>query len=420
VDRDEVLNIYDEWYADTYDERFHGGDAWNANLAAYKIEIVGELLPEGGRWLDVGCGTGKHLSAYPDVDREGLDLSPSMVEKAREANPGVPIHLGSYLDDHPEWVGQWDLVTNLWLSYQFVDSLKLVEQAVANMASWVAPTGSLFMHVADCEDVARGTMLPWEDPETPVFGDSLFVTSVTWTWKESNGRTHYDLVAPQLQRMVNIVAQHFEEVEVRRWPAIDLVSGRPKGIVGRKKRERSLTAAEVGNQYPYSLVYPPRDHPGEHDPSRPGDPGFGEPDPPPPDPTHELLAEVQRQVDEVRREVASVRGEVANERGELAVFVSDVRGDISALANELLPPASGEQYDTLGVVHEQVWVLRRDLEELKEAFAASVPSAAKPAPAPGPLGAVPTKKLAAEVSRRVNPFSGQFWRRVKRTASGRH
>jgi SAM-dependent methyltransferase len=426
VDRDEVLNIYDEWYADTYDERFHGGDAWNANLAAYKLEIVGELLPPGGTWLDVGCGTGKHLSAYPDVEREGLDLSPSMVAKAKEANPGVPIHLGSYLDDHPEWVGRWDLVTNLWLSYQFVDSLKLVEQAVANMASWVAPTGSLFMHVADCEDVARGTLLPWEDPETPVFGDSLFVTSVTWTWKESNGRTHYDLVAPQLQRMVNIVARHFEVVEVRRWPAIDLVSGRPKGVVGRKKREQPLTAAEVGNRYPYTVLFPPRDHPGENDPSRPGDPGYGEPSAPPPDPTGEVLNDLQNQLAESRGEVAQVRGEVAQVRGELAqvqgelsALVGAVRGDISELATALLPPAGVEQYDTLGVVHEQVWALRRDVEELMKAVADS-PDPDPPAPPPDSLGVVPTKQLAAEVSRRLNPFSRPFWRRVKRSAGGPH
>jgi SAM-dependent methyltransferase len=386
VDRDEILDIYDPWYADTYDERFHGGDPWNANLAAHKLEIVRELLPKGGRWLDVGCGTGKHLSAFPDVEREGLDLSPNMVAKAREANPDVTVHEGSYLDEHPEWVGHWDLVSNLWLSYQFVDSLKLLEAAVANMASWVAPGGSLFLHVADCEDVARGTMLPWEDPETPVFGDSLYVTSVTWTWREANGRTHHDLVAPQLQRMVNIVARDFEEVEVRRWPAIDLVSGRPKGVVGRKKRSTPLTLAEVGSAYPYTLVYPPRDHPREQDPSRPWDardeaPPEPAPEPPPPD----------TRLDDVRAEVGALRGE------------------LSSLAEALLPRAAEETapYDTMGVVHDQVWALRKDVADFYNAWAAR--------PAPPALDRVGTRALARELARRVNPFSKRFWRRVRRT-----
>lgn len=273
MDQDEILDIYDEWYAANYDERIHGGDPWNANLGGYTVELIAELLPEGGRWLDTGCGTGKHLSAFPDVDRCGLDLSPSMLARAAAANPGVEFVLGSYLDRHPEWVEQWDLVTNLWLSYQFVDSIKDVHAVIANLASWVRPDGTLLVHVADCEDVARGTQLPWEDPETPVFSDSLFITGVLWSWRESNGREHKDLVAPQLQRMVNIVAEHFEEIEVRRWPSTFPGSDRPKAVIGRHKRRASLPPGEVDRSYPYRVTFPAPDHPREH--------GFGGPEPSP-------------------------------------------------------------------------------------------------------------------------------------------
>jgi SAM-dependent methyltransferase len=262
--RDEILSIYDDWYAETYDDRFHGGDVWNDNLGAYKIELVGELLPPDGRWLDTGCGTGKHLSAFPDVERCGLDLSPSMIEQARAANPGVEFVNGSYLDDHPEWVEQWDLVTNLWLSYQFVDSIRQIHETVANLASWVKPDGALMMHVADCEDVARGIDLPWEDPDTPVFSDSLYITAVLWSWRESNGREHKDLVAPQLQRMVNIFAEHFEDIEVRRWPSTFPGSDRPKAVIGRRKRAKPIPPDEIGHSYPYRLTFPPPDHPREH------------------------------------------------------------------------------------------------------------------------------------------------------------
>jgi SAM-dependent methyltransferase len=387
VDRDEIWAIYDDWYAETYDDRFHGGDVWNENLGAYKIELVGELLPEGGRWLDVGCGTGKHLSAHPDIAREGLDLSPSMVARAREANPGVPIHEGSYLDDHPEWVGRWDLVTNLWLSYQFVDSLKQLEQAVANMASWVAPGGALLMHVADCEDVARGIDLPWEDPETPVFSDSLFVTAVLWTWKESNGRTHHDLIAPQLQRMVNIVARHFEEIEVRRWPATAPGSDRPKGVIGRRKRPVPLSRAEVGDTYPYTLTFPPLDHPREHDRTRPGDPGYvrpGDPD---------------------RDRARSAPGIDAAALGPLHAELAELRGQVGALGAALFPPETEPAYDTLGVVHEQVWEIRQELADLRAA------TTRDPATA---FEGTSTKRLASEVLRRINPLRPQTWKRLAR------
>lgn len=380
MDRDEILRIYDQWYADTYDERFHGGDAWNDNLGGYKVELVGELLPPGGTWLDVGCGTGKHLSSHPDVRREGLDLSPSMVQKARAANPGVTIHEGSYLEDRPEWVGRWNLVTNLWLSYQFVDSLKLLEQAVGNMASWVAPDGVFLVHVADCEDVARGVQLPWEDPETPVFSDSLFVTAVHWTWKESNGRTHHDLLAPQLQRMVNIVARDFEEIEVRRWPAIAPGSDRPKGVIGRRKREQRLASSEVGDTYPYILTFPPRDHPGEHDPTRPGDPGFAAP------------ATTAAAAQPMEASIGSLREEVVA-----------LRAQLSSLSDALFPPVTDDTYDTLGVVHEQVWAIRNDVTELARR---GTPSA--------DLSGMSTKRLAREVARRLNPLSPRTWRRAAR------
>lgn len=362
MDKDEVLSIYDDWYADSYDERFHGGDVWNDNLGAYKVELVEELLPDGGRWLDTGCGTGKHLAALPGVDRCGLDLSPSMLRKARAANPGVPFIEGSYLDDHPEWAGHWDLVSNLWLSYQFVDSIKQLEAVVANLASWVSPDGSLLMHVADCEDVARGVQLPWEDPDTPVFADSLYITAVLWTWKESNGRVHRDLVAPQLQRMVNIVARHFDAVEVRRWPSTFPGSDRPKAVIGRGRRAVPLTAAEVGDTYPYELTYPPADHPREH--------GFGEP----------------------------VDDPVATD----------------------LPVEEGTPVEELAALEELAAV-----DELAAVTAADVepPGPAEEPPAPvtsGPaVGALPTGDLLREVVRRSSPGDLRVWRAIARQAGVR-
>lgn len=405
MDVDGILSVYDEWYADTYDDRFLTGHPWVRNLAEYGVEVIRALLPPGGRWLDVCCGTGWHLSQLPDVEREGLDLSPAMVARAREVNPGVTITEGSYLDPLPELKERFDLVTSLWLGYQFVDSLKDLELAVSNMASWVAPDGALFMHVADCEDVGRGTILPWEDPETPVFGDSLFITSITWTWRESNGRIQQDLVAPQLQRMVNIIARDFEEIEVRRWPAIGPDSGRPKGVIGRRKRSTPLTLEEVGTTYPYTLVYPPRDHPLEHDPHRPWDDDGASPEPPLAGPqAHEVLdrigvlqAEVQQQAQELRR--------------ALDAQTNAVRGDVSALAEALLAARDQDEgrYDTVGVVHDQVWALRKDLADFYRAWEAR--------PAPPPLDRVGTKALGRELARRLNPVSKQFWNRVRRRAS---
>lgn len=397
MDRDQILEIYDPWYAENYDERFMAGHPWDVYLVEYTAELIGDLLRDGGRWLDVGCGTGHYLSRFPEVERMGLDLSPAMVEKAREANPGVTIHEGSFLDEHPEWVDSWQLVTNFWLAYQLVSDLREVERMLSNVASWVAPDGVLFMHIADCEELG-GAVLPWDIAlaDEPPFDDPRYVTSVTWTWREANGRTHHDMVAPQLQRMVNLVARDFEVVEILRWPAIAPGATRHKSIIGRNKRSTPLDAAEVGVTYPYELVYPPRDHPLEKDPSRPGDPGFGDEAaappaaaPPEPDP----------RIDAVLEDVASLRSE------------------LSSLAEALLPvvnsqaEAAARREGTLGIVHDQTWAIRKDISEFYGAWdARSVPPAP---PAPPQLDRVGTKRLASELASRLNPFKRQFWARSR-------
>ena len=73
---------------------------------AYRAELSGELAGKpldrgfldafaeqtrGGRVLDIGCGPG-HVAAYlaeRGADVEGLDLSPAMIEQARESHPNL-------------------------------------------------------------------------------------------------------------------------------------------------------------------------------------------------------------------------------------------------------------------------------------------------------------------------------------------
>lgn len=259
MDDESVLRIYDERYALAYDERFLRGEAWTNVLSQYMEEVLREVMPRGGSWLDAGCGTGWYLSRFPDVERAGFDLSPGMLAVAARRNPGVPLVQGSFLHDKREWIGRWDLVTNLWFAYQHVSSMREVEDVIARHASWVSPSGTLLVHVGDSEDLYPHTSIPWESRQ---HGGSVFVTAVMWTWKEADGTRHDDLVAPQLQRMVNMIARHFDEIEVRWWPRVG-AAPRFKAVIARKKRPHPRTLEEVGDTYPFTSVYPPMDHPME-------------------------------------------------------------------------------------------------------------------------------------------------------------
>lgn len=71
-------------------DQFHaGGAAVGAMLAVYDLSAraLSDLVPEGGRLLDLGVGSGRALQRFlalrPDVAATGVDLAPNMLATAR-------------------------------------------------------------------------------------------------------------------------------------------------------------------------------------------------------------------------------------------------------------------------------------------------------------------------------------------------
>ena len=83
VDYDEIAHLYDA------PDRRHDVDP---NLIAYLDERT-DLDPASMSILDVGCGTGRQVSAnrsaYPDASITGADLFAGMLRVARENEPGA-------------------------------------------------------------------------------------------------------------------------------------------------------------------------------------------------------------------------------------------------------------------------------------------------------------------------------------------
>lgn len=112
MDKNDVLEVYDEDYAQEYNQRFLLNDFSKIN-ADFEQETIRKLLDEigeGANWLDVACGTGYFLSRFPNVERAGLDISPAMLDVAKQANPNALFVQGDYRDKHPQWEGKWDIV----------------------------------------------------------------------------------------------------------------------------------------------------------------------------------------------------------------------------------------------------------------------------------------------------------------------
>lgn len=105
--------------------------------------------------LDVACGTGGHLvylRGYFQV--EGVDVEPEMLSVARENLRGIPLHQGDMLDFD---LGRtFDVVTCLFSSIGYMQSVERLNRAVANMARHVSPGGLLvvepWFHPSDFKD----------------------------------------------------------------------------------------------------------------------------------------------------------------------------------------------------------------------------------------------------------------------------
>lgn len=77
--------------------RFYDGALGRLNAPLNAMAVRVAPAEPGDRVLDVGCGTGAHLEGYVALgaDCTGLDLSPAMLQVARERLPaGVRLELG--------------------------------------------------------------------------------------------------------------------------------------------------------------------------------------------------------------------------------------------------------------------------------------------------------------------------------------
>jgi SAM-dependent methyltransferase len=218
MDRDQVLETYDREYARTYDERFILPGHYGVKTE-FEVKLLRRLMPAQGKWLDVACGTGYFLSRFPGVPRAGLDLSSAMLARAREANPDALLFReGDFTHDMPDWRGEWDLVTCMWYAYGMVQSLAEVARVVGNLAAWTSERGTCFLPLFDPRKL-RGVSVPYLHENVAFPPGTVLLTGVTWTWIESSGKRHQDMVAPATEVMVELFERHFDSVELVRYPS---------------------------------------------------------------------------------------------------------------------------------------------------------------------------------------------------------
>lgn len=235
MDVTELRSLYDAEYAATYEDNYLLSDLYR-ECTEFELSLISQLLKGGQSWLDVGCGTGYFLSQFTHVERAGIDISPAMLEQARRANPKILLRLGDFCDDVAEWRDRWDLVTSTWYAYAYSGSVFNVERIIRNLAAWTSPGGTCFLPVCD-PDVLCKTTIPLH-PKADSSDGQLSITGVVWTWVDQpSGRRHTNLIAPNIQHMVEVFREFFDDVEVMKYPRFktDGLAVR-KAIMAKKKR----------------------------------------------------------------------------------------------------------------------------------------------------------------------------------------
>lgn len=155
--------IYDDFYADIYDLL-----VFNNLKDDYEIgQIKNKIVPNAKNViLDVGCGTGHHvdkLSKY-DLNVIGVDISPSMISKAKSNYPNYNFIIGDVLDNYSFKNSQFTHIICLYFTiYYFEDKMKFFN----NCMDWLMPGGTLIVHVVNREKF---------DPILPP-GNPLYIVS---------------------------------------------------------------------------------------------------------------------------------------------------------------------------------------------------------------------------------------------------
>jgi SAM-dependent methyltransferase len=156
-------DVYDDFYSEIYDYL-----VFNNLKNDYEVgTIVNTTNPkESSVILDVGCGTGHHVAdlASQNLNILGIDISPSMIKKAKENFPQYNFKVGNAMDSNLIKYNSLTHILCLYFTiYYFEDKRRFFD----NCMDWLMPGGYLIVHLVNREKF---------DPILPP-GNPLYIVS---------------------------------------------------------------------------------------------------------------------------------------------------------------------------------------------------------------------------------------------------
>jgi SAM-dependent methyltransferase len=156
----EGTNVYDDFYANIYDYLVFSGIKNDYEVGT----IINSTNPtETSVIADIGCGTGHHVSnlSAKNLKVIGVDISPSMIKKAKEEYPNGEFLVGDGMDKSLFKMNSLTHVLCLYFTiYYFKDKRHFFD----NCMDWLMPGGFLIVHLVD-----RETFDPILPPGNPLY-----------------------------------------------------------------------------------------------------------------------------------------------------------------------------------------------------------------------------------------------------------
>lgn len=137
--------VYDDFYAEVYDYL-----VYNNYKDEYEIgEIMNKTkLTSSSKILDIGCGTGNQVVNFGSKGYEvlGIDVSPSMIKKAKEKYPKYDFEVADASNIDIFTSNTFTHITCLYFTvYYFQNKRQLFE----NIYRWLMPGGYFIVHLVD-------------------------------------------------------------------------------------------------------------------------------------------------------------------------------------------------------------------------------------------------------------------------------
>lgn len=158
------LPWYRRWFGEAYLEAYPHRDEAEADDAVDLLlrEIA---LGPGARLLDLACGEGRHMRSLGrrGLRPVGLDLSSSLLRRARDREPEAPL-VRADMRDLPFRPGTFGVVTSFFTSFGYFSSDEDDRRVLVEIRRVLEPGGHLFLDFLNAPKV-RETLSPRDEDE---------------------------------------------------------------------------------------------------------------------------------------------------------------------------------------------------------------------------------------------------------------